>query len=222
MAEYSRKEFAALCGTTYGIVTMNITRGNLIVEGKKIDMDNPLNKAFFIKYNKKRESKIVTKRKKPVQEIYDQVVEKVPVKSKTRTVKQTEKERSRKKGEELVDWDMRKKRAEALLKERNAEKALLSVKKMYGEMLPTDFVKRMFSTFSKTVFSVFDNSMMNLAGVYCDELAGGDREALSRVNQKLNEEFQIIIDSASDIAMKDLENEIKEYSVKRGKGEKIS
>lgn len=229
MGLYNRKEFAALCNTTAAVITTNINRNKIILFDKKIDSENPVNKAFFEKYRKKAEAEIKERNKKKAttEELYEEVVEKVKPKTKIRFKKATDKlkklaeqEEANQKGQEMVDWDLRKKRAEALLKERNAEKALLSVKKMYGEMVPTDFIITMFTSYTKTILSVFDNSIMNLAGVYCDELAGGDREALARVNQKLNEEFQRIINSAAEVAKSDLKNTIKQYSVKRGKGER--
>lgn len=227
MSDYTRKEFAAICRTTTAVVTTNINRGKVILFDKKIDSENKINKAFFNKYSKKAEEELKKKNKEKelsesIDSIYDQVVEKATtkvIKNKEDVLVEKRKKKEREKAEISVDWDLRKKKAEALLKERNAEKALLSVKKMYGEMVPSDFVYTMFSTFTKSLLSVFDNTLMNLAGVYCDELAGGDREALSRVNQKLNEEFQEIISAASEVAKKDLVNEIKQYSVKRGKGE---
>ena len=220
MSLYTRKEFASLCRTTTAVVTTNINRDKIILFDKKIDSENPVNKAFFDKYHKKAEEEMRTKKAKKdisndIQTLYKAVVKKADKKSKKKELNE-----SRQKGQVSLDWDTRKKRAEALLKERTAEKALLSLKKMYGEMVPTEFVTIMFATFTKTIFSVFDNSIMNLAGVYCDELAGGDREALAKVNQRLNEEFQEIINNASDIAKKDMTNAIKEYSIKRSKGER--
>lgn len=228
MALYTRKEFAALCRTTAAVVTTNISRNKIVLFKKKIDSENPINKAFFDTYYKKAEAELLKKNQKKkieedIDELYEQVVEKASKKVSKKKKKEEEDEEQKaaqQQGDLFMDWDMRKKKAEALLKERNAEKALLSVKKMYGEMVPTDFVTRMFSTFTKSILSVFDNSIMNLAGVYCDELAGGDREALAKVNQKLNEEFQSIINNAAEIAKKDMVNEIKEYSIKRGKGER--
>jgi translation initiation factor 2B subunit (eIF-2B alpha/beta/delta family) len=220
MALHTRKEFAALCHTTTAIVTTNINRDKVILFDKKIDSENPVNVSFFNKYHKKYEDKLKKANKNEV--LYNEVVEKVQTKVVSKKKKKkAEKERQAaiEEGGLFNDWDLRKKIAEALLKERNAEKALLSVKKMYGEMLPTEFVLRMFSTFTKTVLSTFYNSNMNLAGVYCDELAGGDRDSLSKINQRLDEEIQLIIDAAAEIAKKDMENEIKEYSVTRGKGE---
>ena len=220
MALYTRKEFASLCRTTTAVVTTNINRGKIILFDKKVDSENPVNKYFFDKYHKKAEAEIKKNNAKKedvtdIQALYKEVVKKADKKTKKKALNE-----SREKGQVTLDWDTRKKRAEALLKERTAEKALLSLKKMYGEMVPTEFVIMMFSSFTKSVFSTFDNSIMNLAGVYCDELAGGDREALAKVNQRLNEEFQSIIDNAAEIAKKDMINEIKEYSVKRGKGER--
>lgn len=220
MALYTRKEFAALCRTTTAVVTTNINRDKIVLFDKKIDSENRINKTFFDKYYQKAVDE--DKAKKEIPLLYEKVVKKVKTKSNKKHQKEepTEEQlQAQKEGAISNDWDLRKKRAEALLKERNAEKALLSVKKMYGEMVPTDFVVLMFSSFTKTILSVFDNSLMNLAGVYCDELAGGDRTALAKVNQRLNEELQSIITEASDIAKKDMKNEIKQYSIKRGKGE---
>lgn len=226
MADLDRKEFAAICHTTKGVITTNISRGKIILlDNGLIDTKNKINEQFFNRYLKvKNEEK--NKQKKEISDndkLRDKVVKK-PIKKKNwiKDIADSLEERKAANGkaEVTVDWDLRKKKAEALLKERSAEKALLSLKKMYGEMVPTEFVTIMFTTFTKSILSVFDNSLMNLAGVYCDELAGGDREALSKVNQKLNEEFQSIISNASEIAKKDMKNEIKQYAIKRGKGEK--
>ena len=218
MAEYTRKEFAALCHTSLAIVGTNIVRGNIKEIDKLIDFDNPVNKTFFDRYFKKdRENK---KNQSKNEVLYNAVVKTVNP-APGPTVKELEKAEAVKAGKKSVDWDLRKKKAEALLKERNAEKALLSVKKMYGEMLPTDFTKVIIATLVKSILSTFENSLMNLAGIYCDELAGGDRKALSRVNQALSEELQSIINATKDIAEKDLKNQIKEFSIQRSKGEKI-
>lgn len=230
MSLVSRKEFAILCDKSIAIINVNVGRGKIIVRDKKIDTENAFNKMFFDNCHKQ---KVFKKKPEPkIEELYKEVVEvKKPIDysapeyghTKKETAKQKrERKKQNEKDKEIVDWDVRKKKAEALLKERQAEKELINIKQKYGEMIPTEFVKIMFTTFTKSMLSIFDNSMMNLAGVYCDELAGGDREALSRVNQKLNEEFQDIINSASEIATKDLMNEIKSFSIKRGKGEKIN
>jgi len=229
MALYTRNEWIALCNlTSAAIITVNIKRGKItLTEDKKIDSENALNKKFFDNYLKKNKEKAKKIRAfeesgKLADELYNKVVEKVEIETSLTDKKLADKKRKKenKKAQEVVDWDLRKKKAEALLKERTAEKALLSLKKMYGEMVPTEFVKRMFVIYTKSILSTFDNATMNLAGVFCDELAGGDREALTRVNQKLNEEFDLIIEECSEIARKDLENEIKQYSVKKSKGEK--
>lgn len=224
MALLSRKEFAALCHTTPAIVTTNIGRNKIVEFEKKIDSENAINKAFFDKYiakSKVKQEKLPSS--KEIDKLYKKTIDTLETAAKNEVNEKQSKSRRKKVNDDSElehNWDLRKKKADALLKERTAEKALLSVKKMYGEMLPTDFVVLMFTTFTKSVLSIFDNAMMNLAGVYCDELAGGDRAALAKVNQKLNEEFQTIINEAAEIAKKDLTNQIKEYSVKRSKGEK--
>ena len=214
-----RKDFAALCHTTVAVVNTNISsaRGKIVEEigeeGKKIiDTEHPINKAFFDKYQQKFE---LEKTQGPT------LKNKSGPKPKKVQLPTRDEEGNLLPGFlEALKWDARKKKADALLKERNAEKALLDVKKMYGEMLPTDFVVELFAAFSKSFFSLFDNSLMNLAGVYCDELAGGDREALTRVNKKLNEELQRIIDESSEIARKDMENKVAEFSNTRRRGQK--
>ena len=217
--KFNRKGFAAHCHTTYAVVATNVSsaRGKIIEEvgpdGKKfIDTEHPINKAFFDKYQLKFEQE---KNQPPT-------LKKKSGPKSQRVQMPTKDEEGNPLPEflEALKWDARKKKADALLKERQAEKALLDVKKMYGEMIPTDFVVELFTTFSKSLFSLFDNSLMNLAAVYCDELAGGDREALTRVNKKLNEELQRIIDSCSDLAKKDMENTVAEFSQTRRKGQK--
>lgn len=235
MGLFSRKEFASICHTTTAIVTSNIHREKIVFdENKKIDSDHPLNKEFFDRYVQKHEDEILALKQLNATPIYEDVVHMVKptTKRRTKTTKKRkpkttsepemseDKKKEYREAAEKLDWDKRKKKAEALIKERQAEKALLSLKKMYGEMLPTSFIKNMFMSFSKSIFSTFDNSIGNLAGVFCDELAGGDRESLSRIHQRLNEELQLVIDEASAIAKKDMANEIKEYSVQKGRGEK--
>ena len=128
--------------------------------------------------------------------------------------------RSNKESETIYNLETRKKTAEVLKLEREAEKALLQLKKMNGDMLPTDFVRIMFVMFSNTVQSVFHSSLENIASLFCDELAGGDRESLSRINQSIDEALQVVFNDAKDISKKELKNAIKEYSVTRGKGER--
>ena len=59
MAEYTRKEFAAVCHTTVGVINSNKARGNIIVnEDGYIDSENAINNSFFNKYSKLFEDKI--------------------------------------------------------------------------------------------------------------------------------------------------------------------
>lgn len=243
----SRKYFARLCeipektGSQY--VGTYIKRG-LIKElfdenGKRlgIDVDDPVHKKFIrdkIREKKDKLSIASSTVHDKVVEIEKPVAKKKPV-IKNRNIVSVEVSKkisdSKKKVEEIAEksskesdimfgLEARKKQAEVLKLEREAEKVLLQLHKMNGEMLPTDFVKQMMVGLVKTIVSVFDNELDNLAGVFCDELAGGSRDHLSRVNQKLDEEFQRVVDGANKIAKNQMIVAIKEYSIKKGKGER--
>ena len=218
MAELKKKEFAALCRTTEAVVTTNIARKKLVYDKKtkKLDTEDPKNKVFFNRYFKKAEQESKNRNNEIDQEeLYKKVVETVEQK-----VDEKEKESRRRRSKKNVDWMERKQKADALLQERKAERELIQVEKLAGKLLPVDLSFNINRIHNQTIFATFHNDLENLASIYCDILAGGDRKKLAEVNNKLSERLDSLIKRAGEVAESSIETLIEEYQETRNRGEK--
>lgn len=122
--------------------------------------------------------------------------------------------------EETLDWDTRKKKAETILKERNAEKAAIELEKLAGKLLPLELVFEINRVHNQTILSTFQSDMENLASIFCDVLAGGDRKKLSEVTDKLNTHLSDVIERAKEVALSSIEQAVEEYTVVRSRGQR--
>ena len=93
MALLTRKEFAALCHTNAQVINTNVSRGNLVVEFKKINTENAQNKAFFDRYQKKFDDK-----NRSINDVYTEVVDVVKKKQSKNKTENKSKETARVKG----------------------------------------------------------------------------------------------------------------------------
>ena len=222
MAELSKEEFAAICLTTPGIINTNIHRKKLVydIDTKKLDSDDPINKAFSKKYQKLyKEKQDALKNVKKVEELYEDVVEKVTKKVEQKQV--TEKTtNSRAKSQKVIDWSERKQQADTLLQEARAEKENLTLQKLAGKLIPVDLVFNILNIHNHDIFATFQNDAENLASVYCDILAGGDRKRLAEITTKLSEKLDNAVRRAKEVSMSSIENAIDEYREVRSRGEK--
>lgn len=222
MAELSKEEFAAICRTTPGIINTNIHRNKLVydIETKKLDSDDPINKAFFKKYQRLHDEK---KNNEKVQEkiavIYDDVVEKVTEKV-TKRQQETKAFETKKKSKVTNDWYERKLQADTLLQEARAEKERLNFEKAAGKLIPVDLVFDILNIHNHDIFATFQNDAENLASVYCDILASGDRKKLSEITTKLSEKLNDAVKRAKEVSMSSLEMAIGDYQEVRSRGEK--
>lgn len=222
MAELSKEEFAAICRTTPGIINTNIHRNKLVydIETKKLDSDDPINKAFFKKYQRLHDEK---KNNEKVQEkiavIYDDVVEKVTEKV-TKRQQETKATETKKKSKVTNDWYERKLQADTLLQEARAEKERLNFEKAAGKLIPVDLVFDILNIHNHDIFATFQNDAENLASVYCDILASGDRKKLSEITTKLSEKLNDAVKRAKEVSMSSLEMAIGDYQEVRSRGEK--
>lgn len=222
MAELSKEEFAAICRTTPGIINTNIHRNKLVydIDTKKLDSDDPINKAFFKKYQRLHDEK---KNNEKVQEkiatIYDDVVEKVTDKV-TKRQQETKATETKKKSKVTNDWYERKLQADTLLQEARAEKEKLNLEKAAGKLIPVDLVFDILNIHNHDIFATFQNDAENLASVYCDILASGDRKKLSEITTKLSEKLNDVVKRAKEVSMSSLEMAIGDYQEVRSRGEK--
>ena len=228
MSLYTRKEFAAVCRTTAAVVTTNINRGKIVLFDKKIDSDNRINVAFFNKYYNKYEDelkkeKVKNNSKETVEELYNKVVEKVSTKVNNTKKEEAEEDRRQKAIKEssvVEDWDLRKKKAETLLKERQAEKEKMQLEKLAGKLLPTDLSFNIVRIHNQSIFATFQNDLENQASIFCDILAGGDRKLLAQINEKLSSLLSAAVANAEEVAEQSIKNAVNEYAQTRNRGER--
>lgn len=228
MSLYTRQEFANLCGTTKAVVTTNINRNKIKLFDTKIDSENAVNKAFFLKYSKKNEAEIKQRNKpKPaketINELYDKVVKrskKEPKTSKHLTEQEEQRLKDLEEAEIVQSWELRKKKADTLLQERKAEKESMQLQKLGGKLLPTDLAVNIIRIHNQSIFATFQNDVENQASIFCDILAGGDRKLLGEITDKLGEQIGVCIKRAEEVAMQSIENAIDEYTDTRSRGER--
>ena len=156
--------------------------------------------------------------RKKIEKAYGEVVEKYTAPEseyeKNQRLKQNEED------SETVDWDRRKKIADTLKAEKQAELSNLQVEKMMGNLMPVDMVEQIIKVNLQDIFKTFENETINIASIYCDILAGGDRAKLSELINKLRHALSATIKKAEQVAAQEIENVINEYSESRNRGEK--
>lgn len=222
MADLNKEEFAALCHTTVAIINTNINRDKIIYDKKtkRIDSEDPLNKAFFKKYKVISEQKKVrVPKEEDITKLYDKVVEKAKQTAETNQ-KETKRTKQHEKSKGVVDMAERKLEADTLLQEARAEKEQLNLQKLAGKLIPVDLVFAILNIHNHDIFATFQNDVENLASVYCDILAGGDRKRLAEITSKLSDKLNDSVLRAKDVAIASLENAIDEYQEVRSRGEK--
>lgn len=240
MAKLTRREFAALCHTSTPSITVYISRKQIIEEedrsGKFIDTENEKNKLFFDKRQTKFEAEKVgpgavkkTVKKAKVKTNSKKQFNKALKKLEGLAAQETTQKRKSSLPEynpednsyaEELGWESRKKKADALLQEAKAEKERLAVEKLAGQLLPIDMVLSIMQTHNREIFATFQNDTENLASIYCDILAAGDRKKLAEVNKKLAEKLEDTVQRASDVAQASIENLVEKYRQTRNRGER--
>jgi hypothetical protein len=248
MAKLTRKEFAALCHTNAQVINTNVGRNNLVVEFRKINTENAQNKAFFDRYQKKFDDKNrsinevhtevveVVKKKQPKNKSENKSKETATAKESKKPIAKTNigltDSRSKNKEDNdppsaadlnsqlIVDWNTRKKKADAELVEYRAEHERLKIEKMAGKLIPVDLVFQILNIHNKSIFSTFQSDAENLASVYCEILAEGDRNKLAEITGKLSTIINLNVEKSKDLSQQELDNAIDEYSETLNRGQR--
>lgn len=224
MAIVTRGKFASLCNKTVATINTNINRGKLNVcsdDSSLIDTEDALNNYWMKDQRRKDDEKVNGKQPPPaapqIETLYKEVVQKVE-EPKTKKTRASKKEVDQ--ADEMLSWDARKKRADALKAESQAEKEALAVQKMMGQLMPTELVEQIFRINIQSVFKEFEAGCLNIASTYCDTMAGGDRTLLGKVTEDLRDKLTDIIDRSKESAEIEIENAINEYAETRSRGER--
>jgi len=211
MAEVTRNEFAAICNVAVNLINTYVGRKKInVLPNKLIDTEDVLNKIFSqnrkkLAIKKKGESKkIVSKKTTP-----------------DKPEPKNRKTRAQKKEEEFIDnLSLRKLTADTEKSERDNELKKIQLEKMMGKLIPVDLVHGILKINVQNVFISFENELINLASIYCDIMAGGDRSKLSEIIDLMRQNLHRIISETKNNAAKEIEGVINEYSETRSRGEK--
>ena len=229
MSLVSRKEYAAISKTKVSNVNVYVKRGKVIIEDNGlVDTENPINKMAtnnWIKLHFEKEEK------ERIDSLRREAQEKVQSKNEINGYEKPQIEKAVKRGrkpkskvdkhtEELLSLDQRKKQADVLLQERKAELEKLKLDKMAGKLIPVDLVFQVLNIHNKSIFATFQSDVENLASIFCEILAEGDRSKLSDVTQKISEKLIETVNKSKELAEMELDNAVSEYAETRSRGER--
>lgn len=197
MAKLSKSEFATKCGMKSNGLAVYIKRGKVIANGDEIDDTIPQNKIFMANHATAEKGKVPSV-KKGKSEKPDKLDEKV---------------------EQALNLDNEKKKIEIERAELNRQLLQAKLGQQAGRVIPVDALKLALEQHFRDITVYVGQGLKNLS----DEIA---RKAKWNLNQKseLNATMERILNDsvnrAIDATTSTLRNMQKEYSLKRGVGEK--
>ncbi len=138
--------------------------------------------------------------------------------------KLTEKERqeqreSAKARKELLDYDLRQKRANAEYRERESELKKMQLEKIAGNTLPLDLTKKILKINCQAILIQFLSSVDNMVEITVEEL-GGARSDNVRISNELKKIFKKTVENCEKNAEREIETAVAEYSEVRARGER--
>lgn len=216
MAVYTKKDFAKLCGIKTKDLANYIKRGKVVLNGEEIDGEVPENKyfvekrqAFNAKKNnvelpaeeKKLNERTGEKKTKEVQPKFEFPAEHAPSQSENYQID------TKIKKQELEKSSLQT----SLLKEK--------LKKISGDSIPTDLVKNLIASHSKSITIAFQNGADNLL-MKIAKKKGLDRTEMAELRVDLIEIINIAVNDSIEVSKKTVRNIVAEYSQKKEQGER--
>lgn len=207
-----------MCGTKVTIINTNINRNKIILmDNGLIDTDNVLNNSFMKRYQEKVHKKDPEKER---EKLYKEVVKTVKSERVEPTPLPTNRKKQNEESEVIGNWDARKKKADALKAELQVEKTRMELDKLAGKLMPVELCDSILAAYTRAIVSVFENDMLNIASIYTDILASGDRKYLAEITGALNSKLDDSIKRAQDVASSEIENAVENYKEVRNRGER--
>ena len=120
---------------------------------------------------------------------------------------------------ELLDYDMRLKKATAEGKERETELRTMQLEKIAGNTIPLDKVISLMAINYKAIFKSFHSQLKNIASTTVQNL-GGSSDDLHLIMKELEQVLNHIIEKSKQKSNLDVERLVEEYSEVRARGER--
>lgn len=236
----TRADFAIVCKTTPAVINTNISRkkiSTLATDKKLIDTENPLNKIFKKNQLALANGKVKDERAEKKQQKYQEaagfrkviedalpdadpeIIDEIFSKEETKTNKKINAAKNEE-DKERVDWDLRKKKADAIKAEKAAEMQGIQIEKLNGKLMPVDLVKTILKVNIQHINKTYEQDLINIASIYCDILAGGSRDKLAEIILELRTKLNDVIKRTEQTAYQEIENVIDDYAETRSRGER--
>ncbi len=209
MALYERKEFCELCGIEAAYLTVNIGRKKVILTDNKIDDSKPENALFL----KKRLDTLAAKGTSSP----DKGAKKEGDSKNLKAVKGPDKPLD---PAAQKAWDLGLEQKALAIEKTKEEIELKKMQrqKMLGELMPTDLVKVVFATHSKSITASFKEGVENILTTVAKQ-TGLDRPQIAKIRGDLIGIINKSVKDAGEISRKRIKNIVVEYTNSRGVGE---
>lgn len=119
----------------------------------------------------------------------------------------------------LLNFEMRKKEAEVVLKEREAELKQWELEKKAGSTLPVNMIEKVIGINFKAIYKSIKSQNKNIAMVIVQQL-GGSKEDLESILEQMDNILDASVKDAEKKSAVDLEKLLDEYSEIRSRGER--
>jgi hypothetical protein len=201
MAKYTVKELAQLLNTLPQHINTYKNRGKIILLNGIFDTTNPINKYWLSqKQNKTTVNKVNTN--KTNTETKQINVEETKVKSYVDT--NNNNKDAEKYFNELDKLKLDKLKAEV-------EVARMKMAKIQGEVIPVDFVERIFGLHFNNITAEFYNAADNYTAIIVEKL-NGTREDLVHFRKHLKEIINNSVEESKKISKRDIDIAIKKHT----------
>jgi hypothetical protein len=207
MALLSKKEFAQQCNIETKALSVQISRGKVIVENDLIDTNNDKNRAFLEKYMGR-----------------DREIDKLPPKEPTKTIKTSSNEPEDGKDDSNIpsftESERLLKHLDTQKRQKEIEKLEIDISKKRGEVIPSDLVKPIFLQHNQSIVTEFKNAADDFIRTISKKKALSVNET-AEIRGKLVEIINQAMNKATTASVKAVDVIISDFSEKRGVGERV-
>lgn len=223
----SLKEFAVAVGVKHATLRQHIKRKKVFKSGDKIDTEYELNKIYIneqtngrgldmsainmlnnSQLEEKPKQKSNSKPKSQPEKVNDK-----PLQQNTPVTDASEEDKIH------LSYTVRKRKADAIKAENEAELKRIEIQKKMGELMPIELVERILTINLQSIFRTFHNDCENIASVYT-EILGGNRTHLTEMTTRMREFLEKMIKSTEKKAASEIKAALSEYANIRSRGER--
>lgn len=112
----------------------------------------------------------------------------------------------------LQQWLLMKMKGDAQLVTVRVQVEKLKLDKTAGKLVPVDVAAEILRSQARTIFVNFENSIENIANIFCQIMAGGNMDMFTRIREEARKELKVAINKAGADADVEMERIINTYA----------